>query len=96
LTANDEESVGCNRGEVGVSCTGDHRFWGGEWNRFFWKPMTSLEIEEANIVENTELVWVLRVGLVAHSPKDDQVIIPCNTVSRILKDESNNVQASAL
>jgi hypothetical protein len=38
--------------------------------------MTGCNVEEADVIQDAQFVGIGRVGLVAHSTKDDQLVVP--------------------
>ena len=45
------------------------------------KPSSGSQIEEADVVENAQVFWVVGLKLDCHPAKYDKVIVPCD-VSR--------------
>ena len=56
----------CEEGEVGVGC----------------QPAFGGEVEEADVVEDAEIIRAGGVRAVTHAAEDDEVVVPCSMISR--------------
>jgi hypothetical protein len=74
LSADDEEAVASDGGELGVARTGEEIF--GSDDAGGRQPVAGGDVEEADVVEDTQLVGIGGLWLVAHAAEDDELIIP--------------------
>ena len=75
LAANDEETVGGDRGKVRVAGVGNVGVVGR--SRRTRHPASRAVVEEAYVLENTEVLRVIRLGFDCHTAKDNEMVPPC-------------------